>query len=414
MSRISSRLSSSSRVVAAAVVVAVSLSGIGGRATAKEAQVGPVPRYVETLEVAPGVEHRLVIVHPIVAGSVPETRATTVTLGGVASPDLLAIGAVEKSGRPHADALSVAATPAAVYAGDLLRTATADFAVVRTSLVPPGAPQQLHLVRVSHEIEPDPKSAEPAMLGPVLPSALRYLLLTDASPVALRDTCDKWAAEVHLATPRRSPAELGAAEPIAKRVMDYRVHFAKGLPAPAGAGREVVGCAVLLDGALVSVETYASGQLFASAWPRLLEGIAIEAAVQEVRENLLAEPLADPADPDRFLTGLKTRLLDVFGARTSASDVIDHGRQIEVQLDGAVANAFVLGDDPDAAERRVVHFVLVTDPSRRTDKPPTETPDPNAAARKARPTEEEKRLIERRKPKAPTLPPEPVPAPPPK
>ena len=59
-------------------------------------------------------------------------------------------------------------------------------------------------------------------------------------------------------------------------------------------------------------------------------------------------------------------------------------------------------------------FALVTDPSRRSEKPPTETPDPNAAARKARPTEEEKRLIERRKPASPPLPPEPVPAPPPK
>ena len=80
----------------------------------------------------------------------------------------------------------------------------------------------------------------------------------------------------------------------------------------------------------------------------------------------------------------------------------DHKRH-DLALEGAVASVLTAGED------RVLHFVLVIDPSRRTDKKTNETPDPTADARKARPTEEEKRVIDRRNGGAPV----PVPAGPP-
>jgi hypothetical protein len=373
--------------VSAAIVLSALLAG-STPAVAKDPIVGPVARHAESVEVAPGLEHRLLIVHPVLARPAPANTVETVRLGGVSSPDLLAFGHMDKNAKPRADVVSFAPEATVLLAGDVLRTETADFAVSKDTVVPGTKPSQVPLVRISHEVDADAKFTEPATLGEVLPSALRYAMLLDVPGPGLRELADRWAAEVRLATPRRSPAELGAAELIAKRVADYR-HAFTALPKPAG-DREIVGCAVLVDGALTIFETFGSGKMFTEAWPRLLEGVATEAAVEEVRLDLLAGDLAAPADPDRFLTELKRKLLDVFGARTRETDVVEEGREFTLSLDGAAARALVLGDE------RVVHFVLVTDPAHRADKGPGEGFDPLAAARKARPTEEEKRLLDRR------------------
>lgn len=382
--------------------------GSGPAASAKDSPVNDVTRYFESLDVAPAVEHRLVVLHPIVARVVPEKRGETVRLAGATSPDLLAFGEMPDSTRPKAEVVTFAPEPLLFVTGDVVRAADSDFVVARAAVVATGKPSHVPLIRVSHQVEPDPKDPEARMLGPVLPSALRYLVLSGESGPAVRDACEKWASEVRLTSPRKSPADLETAEAIAKRVADYRKSLAT-LPVPSlAAGQEVVGCALLLDGGIASVETFGSGALFAAAWPRLLQGIAVEAAVQEAREGLLTEDLADPADPDRFLTDLKTRLLDVFGARLDPSDVPDGARQFDLGLDGAVARAILIG------ESRVTHFVLVVDPARRADKRTGESPDLNAASRKARPTEEEKRLLERRAGGAPVpapVPPPPAPAP---
>lgn len=399
----------------ALAALGIALLCAGPAALAKEATVSEVTRHFESLDVAPAVEHRLVIVHPVVARVAPEKRGEAVRLAGTTSPDLLAFGAIPDSSKPRAEVVSFAPEPLVFLAGDVVRVAEADFVVTHDLVAAAGMPSHARLMRVSEETESDPLGAETRMLGPVLPGALRYLLLTGQPGPAVRAACEKWAAEVRLSTPRRSPAELGLAESIAKRVADYRKSLAA-LPVPAvAAGQELVGCAFLLDGAFASMETFGTSALFAAAWPRLLDGIAVEAAVEEARQGLLGEDLADPADPDRFLTDLKKRLLDVFGARLDPSDVPEGARQFDIGLEGAVARALMVG------ESRVTHFVLVTDPARRAETPKDESPDLRAAARKARQTEEEKRLLERRgggapvpAPGQPPQPPLPVPPPAPK
>ena len=374
-------------LVSAAVAVAALVAG-APPAAAKDAGVGPVARYAESLGVLPGVEHRLLIVHPVLGPAVNDPQAVPVRLGGVSSPDLLAFGRMEKNAKPRAEAVSFSPEATLLFTGDVLRTETADFAVSRDTVLANAKPSQVPLLRISHEIDADAKAAEPAMLGAVLPSALRFLMLSDTPGAAFREAADRLAAEVRLGTPRRSAAELATADLIAKRVADYQKYFPV-LPKPA-VNREIVGCVILIDGALASFETFGSGKLFREAWPRLLEAAATEAAVEEVRADLLTADLADPADPDRFLSDLKRRLIDVFGARSRETDVVDEGREYTLSLDNAAAGALVLGED------RVVHFVLITDPAHRADRPPGESPDPRAASRKARPTEEEKRLIDRR------------------
>lgn len=296
---------------------------------------------------------------------------------------------MERSSSPHVDALSLTAGPSLLLAGDVLRTDVADFAVRREVVLDGGAPQSMALVRVSRETAPDPKVAEPAMLGPVLPSAIRFLLLDGAPAAEIRETCGKWAEDVHLASDRMSPAELPSAELVRKRAADYRKSFADLFKRPPTGGREAVGVVVLFEGALASFETFADGKSFAAAWPRLLDGIATEAVVLEARQRSLEIDIPDPADPDRFLSDMKQKLLGVYGARPVERDLLDSGRHLEFALDAATARALVRGDN------QVVHFVLLTDPARRGEKRPSEDPDLNAARRKLRPTEEEKRRLER-------------------
>ena len=399
------KLRSGILLAAGAFAVAASVSGTPD-AAAKDEPAGLVARYLETVEIAPAMEHRLVVVHPILAKTVPPVRGQEVRLGGTTSPDLLAFGEMPPASKSHTEAASFAEEPIVLLAGDVLRTETADLAVLRDTVVLKDKPIQVPLFRVSRDTVTDPAAVEPRMLGQVMPSALRYLLLQGGRAPDIRDASDRFAADMKLSTPRRSPAEYGLAESIATRVADYRKSLAT-LPQPAaGAEREVVGCAVFLDGALASIETFATGKLFTAVWPKLLEGIAAEAAVQELREDLLAEELAAPADPDRFLAEARKRLLAVFAARTTQSDVRDEGRQLELAVDGAVAHALVFGGD------RIAHFVLITDPAHRGEERTTESPDLNVARRKSRPTEEEKRLLERRGNAGDPVPPAPPPAPP--
>jgi len=375
-------------------------------ASAKEDPVNPVVKRLQEIDFAPGVEHRLVIVHPILAQPRPVRRGEETALAGVATPDLLAFGRMEKSSPPRADAVNFAPAPAALLTGDVVRTETADYAVLRDVVAHSGAPVSTQFVRVSREVEADPKFAEPLMLGPVLPSAIRFLVLADASATEIREECWKWAQDAHLAaTGRMSPVDLASCDLLKKRVADYRKALADAFKRPPAGGREVVGCAVLIEGAFASLDVFADGKSFAAAWPRLSDGVAVEAAVHEARARTLEADIPDQADPDRFLVDVKKRVLGAYGARPVEKDVKAEGKSIDLSFDQCLARALVLGED------RVVRFVLVTDPARRTDRRQPENPDPNAASRKMRPTEEEKRLIDRRDNGTPPTPPAPEPPP---
>ena len=102
---------------------------------------------------------------------------------------------------------------------------------------------------------------------------------------------------------------------------------------------------------------------------------------------------------------MKKRLLGAYGARPVEKDAGADARAFDLAYDDVRARALVVDED------RVVRFLLVTDPARRAARKSDETPDPNAAARKMRPTEEEKRLAGRRDGAPPEPPP---PSPPPK
>jgi hypothetical protein len=392
-------------VLVAGAAVAAAIPGPPAAAARDDADPA-VARYLESLEIAPAIEHRLVILHPVLARTAPVKDDERFRLAGVASPDLLAVGRVSPSAKTRVQVVSFAEEPALALEGDVLRTPTSDQVVTEDAVLHRGNAAELRIARVSREVDEDPSAAESSFMGEVLPSPLRYLVMTNATGAALRTAADAWADDVKLQTPRRSPEELGAAETVVSRFRDYRKALAE-LPRPAaGSGREVVGIVALVDGAFASMETFADGEVFRQAWPRMLAAISAEATVQESRQGLLAEALSDPADPDRFVAPVKERLLALFAARAVARDVAGGARRIDLTVDAASANVIVLGAS------RFAHFVLVTDPARRKEKIDHESPDPASAARKAHPTEEEKRLIDRRagggQPEpAPPKPPEP-------
>lgn len=362
-----------------------------GTSAAKNEPAPAIAKYLESLEIAPGIEHRLVVLHPILARPQAMAGDEVHGLAGATEPALLAVGRISAATKSRVEAVSFVPEPALVLEGDVLRTPTSDQVVTEDALLHRGKPAEISVTRISLEVDEDPASAESVFVGEVLPSPLRYLVMTKAPGAALRAAAQTWADDVKLATPRRSPAELGVAEHVVKRYADYKRALAQ-LPRPmAGSGRELVGVVALLDGDLASIETFADGELFRRAWPKLLTAIAAEAVAGEARQDLLDEPVATPADPDRFVADVKKKILGLFAAKCETRDVPEGAKRLDVAMDAASVKALVLGD-----AARIVHFVLVTDPARRGEKPDDESPDPAEAARKARQTEEEKRLLERR------------------
>jgi hypothetical protein len=354
--------------------------------------VDPLLAHLEGLDVAPAMEHRLLVVHPITArvdaGAGPWFRA-----GGLPDPDRVAFARGTAGVKVEIETVALAAPGAVFFRGDLLRTQGADYVVVRDVAAVAEKPISVPALRISREAD-DQAFVEAVAAGPLLPTPLRHLVLTGTDPATLTRTCGRWAEEVGLDTARRSPVELGTAPKIAARVAAYRKRLA-GVIKRDGieAGRDVIGYAALVDGALACVETFADPEQFRSSWPHLSGALAVEAAVTELHAGLLTDEMADSAEPDRFVGDVKARLLQIFGARLQRETVRDAGTGVKVGLDGAVASAY---STVQSGVERVAHFVLVTDPARRRGKSNDEGIDPNVAERKARQTEEEKRLLERR------------------
>jgi hypothetical protein len=388
-------------LAAAAVLGALALAGAPRPLAAKDGTVNELSRHLESIEVGPATEHRLLVVHPLQrAVAAPPAGQAPVRLATGAGADTLALGHVAPGVRVKIEAVNLVASPTALLPGDLVRTAYADYAVVRPVLALEASPAEVQATRVSREVAPEPHSGETVYLGPVLPSALRYVALLDSSASDLHEACRGWAAELHLDTARASPAEFLQALKIASRAADYRARLLPFVQPPAG--REIVGCAVLVDGAVAAIESFADPRRFAAAWPRLVDAMAVEASRIEMLEGLIADDAPPSADPDRFVTDVKDRLLSVYGAKPAVRDVRASGAEWVLPIDGTATRATF------AAADRLVHFVLVTDPSRRGERRTGEETDPGVLERKARLTEAEKRWLERRKKLEP-----PVPAPPP-
>ena len=380
-----------------AAAAALALAAAGGPSAQARDDVNPLTRHLESLVVGPGLEHRLVVVHPLYA---PRDAGTTVPLrlATEAPPDTVGMAPRTPGTKSRLRYTSLVPERTLVLPGDVVRTQFADYVVTHPVVALEKREVDLPVVRASRDVRGDVAEQETLVLGPQLPPGLRWLDLADPKPGKLLAAAQIWADDVELDTERRSPAELGDAKPIAERVAEYAEKLGV-LPRPPGAaGRDIVGFVALLDGEVMTLETFGTASAFGAAWPKLLRGVAVEAARDEVRLGLLGEDLPPPADPDRFTASVKADLLALYALRIDRDPAKDEGEEFRLPVPNAGAVAIVLPDE------RVAHFVLCTDPDHRGEGGTGEEFEPGVASRKARPSEAEARWLQRRGQRQPAVP----------
>jgi len=375
----------------------LSLALVGHPAAAK-GKATPVARHLEALTVGNAREFRLAIVHPLYA---PRFLSESFGLGPAAKtpPDALGL-AVRKT---RVDLSNFQESRLLVLPGEMIRGPRADFTALEYVINDGVGGVQLGVRKISAD---DPSSApavEPRVVGGMLPPTLRWTAL-DAPAKALRRATLAWSKGAELETDRRSPSELAGAKLLAERVASYEKALVKTSKPPAGT--ELVGYGLLIDADLTMVESFRSKELFDHYWPAQLRALSVECAMLELQQELIDQEIPAPGDPDRFVAKIKERFVSLYGARPKIQPVREIGRVY--LLDGrgdARARALEIDD-------RIVHLLLMVRPDRRKAPDPDETQGFGYLARKVRPTEADKRHVERRERlglKPPTTPPVPPP-----
>lgn len=393
-------LAPSLRRTLAVLAVAACLAPLGDPALAK-GPVNPLTRHLASAQVGPGQEFRLLVVHPVYAPRLP-ALPPEVELASGAQPDTIGLPQ-PRPGRTRALRLENLtdgrriAVPGEVVRGDIV-----DVALTQQVIVGPGGRVDLPAVTVSDPAAPDAAREERRFLGHVLAPTLRWFVMSSERPKDTLERIRKWARPIESKAGRRSAADLGAAERIAERVGEYKKALIGLQRAPAG--QELVGYAAVLDGAPLVLETFGSGGYFAEIWPRVVDGLAVEAAREEVENGLLEEEMPPSGDPDRFIAAVREKILSLYAIKPDIASAREDGKIYTLKTPKGLVKALVID------KTVLAHTLFVTDPARRAGPDP-EGFDPGVISRKARPTEAEKRWLERRNgrtpqpPKPPVIPP---------
>lgn len=352
-----------------------------------------LPRFLESLHVGPAAEFRLAVVHPVYAPAPPAPASPVPAFAASGPVDALGVAPASKDGRSSARVDALSPGPLWLAPGDVLRLTDGDFAVRTDVVALPGAAAEASVVRVSAVPSDEKPAEEPRLVGRIPGPGLLWVMLNGAREREMVSTVADLAKEVGLKTSRRSPLDLRASEKLAPRIVEYRRRLEKLPRSPAAGRREVAGYALVLDGGFAAFEVFADAKRFADAWPSRLEGIAVEAAVLELENGILENDLADPNDPDRFTTAVKEAVLAIYGTTPQPVKVAGLGSVLPLRKDRDVGRAVVL--DGGAPQ----HVLWLRDPAARRDRttPDESAMDPGVIGRKLRPTEAEKRWLDRRR-----------------
>ncbi len=385
----------------AALVAATATAFPTQPAHAGKSAATPLTRHLESLTVGGAVEHRLIALHPLYRSLLERQEVDRVTAHAV-PPERIGVALAKDGRRPALEILNEGQEHALLVPGTVFRLKDRDYVVPGYAVGMPVAELEVPVAPLSADIAADDQdpSLQPHCLPGVLPPTLRWITRSPRPEREVLAEIDAWLGEVELALPRGSAADLPANPAIAKRVKDYAKKlggFGKGPD-----GTECLGYAALLDGVLVGIETFASGDDFRAAWPGILLGLAVESAVEELRQNLIEEDIPPSGDPDRYLRSLKERILSIYPEKPAWDDVphADSDRRVMrvAPRTGDAVRALV-------HENRVTHLVILSDPAKRRRETAGEDLDPGQIGRKSRPSEAEKRWKERRDGRGPPVPP---------
>jgi len=386
---------------AGAALLTVGLVGLPSSpaGAADRGAVNSLTRHFSSLQVGPGQEFRLLVIHPLFAASTA-AGPEDVRFAADANPDTLGFTA-PSGGRTLPLRLdNLVEERLIVFPGQVVRSDRYDLAFTEHVVVKGRSGTDAPLAVASEAAPSDEPRPERRVLPAWLPPTLRWAIGPDAPERDLPDTLTSWVRDAGLEQGRRSTADLARGTVIHERVADYV--RALGTLSRAPAGLQTVGYAAVLDGAPLIIESFADGAALGKAWPGLVEALAVEAALTEAREGLLEEEVPPTGQPDRFLAAVRALLLTFYERAPESRKARQTGQLLDVRTPRGTLRGLEL--DKDA----FVHAFLVTDPRRRgTDA--EDDFDPGVISRKARPTAAEERWLDRRKNRDPAPPPNPQP-----
>jgi hypothetical protein len=364
---------------------------VGAPSASAGKKISPIAEHLATLSVGGAREFRLAVVHPIFG---PKLTANEHGLQAAAKLEADALGWTARRNRVELVNLQKGRT--LLLPGEIVRGPRADLSAETYVTTDANKRSSFRTRLVSDEQPSDLPKLETRLVGDLLPPTLRWHA-THGSPKELRKELLKWTRSVDLKTVRKSVLDLALSSELKARVGEYEKALAATSKAPAGTA--LAGYALLIDGDLAQIETFSSPKLLQAWWPRILRSIAVECAVLETQHSLLEEVMAAGTDPDRHLKLVKERLLTLYAAKAKASRLPGVGEQWVLELPHNTSAQSLVIDDKVAA------MYITVRPDRRKVTTPDEKLDPGAISRKKRPTEAERRWLERRKTRNPPIPP---------
>lgn len=388
-------------LVAGATLLAAGLAGLpaGPAGAADRGAVNSLTRHFSSLQVGPGHEFRLLVIHPLFAASTAEGPEEARLAAG-ANPDTLGFTAPSGGRTLPLRIDNLVPDRLVVLPGQLVRSDRFDLAFTEHVVVKGRNGTDAPLAVASEAAPAGDPRPERRILPSWLPPTLRWAVGPDAPERDLPDTLTSWVRDAGVEQGRRSTADLARGTVIHERVADYVRTL--GTLSRAPAGLQTVGYAAVLDGAPLVIESFADGSMFTTVWPGLVEALAVEAALTEAREGLLEEEVPPSGQPDRFLAAVRATLLTFYERAPDGRKARHTGQLLDVRTPRGTLRGLELDRDT------FVHAFLVTDPRRRgTDA--EDDFDPGVISRKARPTAAEERWLDRRKDRNPAPPPTPDP-----
>lgn len=273
----------------------------------------------------------------------------------------------------------------ALVPGRYARGPEDDFVLTRHRVVRPDATLELAVTEASTE----GGSTRPELLHAIAPPHLRFPAITRGGQAEVRETVQRWGRALDLDedTGRISAVGLSEHELLRDHRDAYRERLERTLTA--GPGAEVVGYVAFFGDDPAVLELYDSSDDLQRAWPSAAGALAVEASLIEATTGAVASAATEARWK---LHEDRTRELLASLGQANVDREDRSRRHVSLRLTVPRGAAVALADEDD----RHLHLLYLRDPAERSVAPLVDDFDPAEAARRARSTGEERRILERR------------------